>query len=89
MDEEEWRFGNRLLAPKVILGHRDASYTRQFADINGVTIAEAMKSTVWIRISLRTLSAGWIDGASQAHTNRVRYDQKQIESALLQVLILM
>ena len=43
MDEEGMRFGTGYFGSGAILGHRNAEYTRQFSDINGVTIAEAMR----------------------------------------------
>lgn len=43
-DEEGMRFGTGYFGSGAMLGHRDAEYTRNFKDADGVSIAEAMKS---------------------------------------------
>ena len=86
MDEEGMRFGTGYFGSGAILGHRDASYTRQFADINGVTIAEAMKEYGLDPDKLE--DAKWPDGSIgsfvEAHIEQGPVlDQKQIELGLV------
>jgi len=86
MDEEGMRFGTGYFGSGAILGHRDAAYTRQFADINGVTIAEAMRE--YGLDPDKVEEAKWPEGSIgnfvEAHIEQGPVlDQKQIEIGLV------
>ena len=86
MDEEGMRFGTGYFGSGAILGHRNAEYTRQFSDINGVTIAEAMKE--YGLDPDKVEDAAWPEGSIgnfvEAHIEQGPVlDQKNIEIGLV------
>ena len=86
MDEEGMRFGTGYFGSGAILGHRNAEYTRQFSDINGVTIAEAMRE--YGLDPDKVEDAAWPEGSIgnfvEAHIEQGPVlDQKNIEIGLV------
>lgn len=85
-DEEGMRFGTGYFGSGAILGHRDETYTEQFKDANGISIAEAMKE--YGLDPAKVGDAAWKEGSIghfvEAHIEQGPVlDQKELEIGLV------
>lgn len=85
-DEEGMRFGTGYFGSGAMLGHRDVEYTKQFKDVNGVSIYDAMKEYGLVPEDIK--KAAWKEGSIghfiEAHIEQGPVlDQKRIEIGLV------
>ncbi|MBQ1491755.1 MAG: M20 family metallo-hydrolase [Blautia sp.] len=85
-DEEGMRFGTGYFGSGAMLGHRDAAYTRNFRDAQGISIAEAMEG--YGLDPDKITDAAWKEGSIghfiEAHIEQGPVlDQKNLEIGLV------